>query len=100
MPSRRNGFCCWLGGSAPPQISYGLENGGMTLKPIEADIPMPADKQELHDLFAELVVCVICTRGRGGGGGGRGAVNGKEGGMGAVKIQPIFSYNISYAVMK
>ena len=57
MPSRRNGFCCWLGGTAPPQISYGVENDGMmTLKPIEADIPMPTDRQELNDLFAELVV--------------------------------------------
>ena len=55
MPAKK-GFCWCIGGSAPPEISYGLENGGMTLKPIEVDIPMPQDENELNAIFAELVV--------------------------------------------
>ena len=55
MPGK-SGFCWCLGGTAPPEISYGIENGGMTLKPIEVDIPMPQDDEELNAMFAELVV--------------------------------------------
>jgi hypothetical protein len=31
-------------------------NGGMTLKPIEVDLPMPEDEVELNAKFSELVV--------------------------------------------
>ena len=55
MPGK-TGFCWCFGGTAPPEISYGIENGGMTLKPIEVEIPMPQDEEELNSKFAELVV--------------------------------------------
>ena len=58
MPAKK-GFCWCLGATAPPEISYGMENGGMTLKPIEVDIPMPTDENELNTKFAELVVSAI-----------------------------------------
>ena len=58
MPAKK-GFCWCLGGTVPPEISYGLENGGMTLKPIEVEIPMPEDEKELNTKFAELVVSKI-----------------------------------------
>jgi hypothetical protein len=54
MPAKK-GFCWCLGGRQPPEISYNIENGGMTLKPIQVDIPMPSD-DELNAMFAELVV--------------------------------------------
>ena len=55
MPAKKR-FCLCLGGTAPPEISYGVENGGMTLKPVEVDLPMPQDEEELNSLFVELVV--------------------------------------------
>jgi len=58
MPAKK-GFCWCLGGTAPPEISYGLDNRGMTLKPIEADIPMPEGEGELDSRFSELVVSII-----------------------------------------
>jgi len=36
-------------------------NGGMTLKPIEVDLPMPEDEAELNAKFSELVVSVSCV---------------------------------------
>ena len=59
MPARR-GFCWCLGGSAPPEISYDRAvNGGMALKPIQLDLPMPEDEAELNATFSELVVSRI-----------------------------------------
>lgn len=55
MPAKK-GFCWCLGGTRHPEISYGIENGGMTLKPIEVDIPMPEDEMEINAKFSELVV--------------------------------------------
>ena len=55
MPAKK-GFCWCLGSRAPPEISYGVENGGMTVKPIEVDLPMPQDEEELNAVFSELVV--------------------------------------------
>lgn len=55
MPAKR-GLCWCFGGRAPPEISYGVENGGMTLKPMEVDLPMPQDEEELNAKFTELVV--------------------------------------------
>lgn len=56
MPARR-GFCWCIGGSTPPEISYDMAvNGGLTLKPIELDMPMPEDETELNAKFSELVV--------------------------------------------
>ncbi|KAK2166761.1 hypothetical protein NP493_1306g00020 [Ridgeia piscesae] len=54
MPAKK-GFCWCLGSRAPPEISYGVENGGMTIKPIEVDLPMPQDEGELNAIFTELV---------------------------------------------
>ena len=54
MPGNK-GICWCLGGTVPPKISYGMENGGMTLKPFEVDIPMPTDEAELDAKFTELV---------------------------------------------
>ena len=61
MPAKQ-GLCWCLGGrgGAPPEISYGLENGGMTLQPIPLDLPMPTDEDQLNATFAELVVSTIC----------------------------------------
>ena len=57
MPARR-AFCWCIGRSAPPEISYEISavNGGMTLKPIALDLPMPEDEVELNAKFTELVV--------------------------------------------
>ena len=55
MPAKK-GFCWCLGSRAPPEISYGVENGGMTVKPVEVDLPMPQDEEELDAIFSELVV--------------------------------------------
>ena len=57
MPSKK-GFCWCFGGRAPPEITYGIENGAMTLKQIEVDAPMPQDEEELNAMFAELVVSI------------------------------------------
>ena len=58
MPAKKR-FCLCLGGTAPPEISYNLDSDGMTLKPVEVDLPMPHDEEELNSLFVELVVCVM-----------------------------------------
>lgn len=58
MPAKK-GFCWCLGGTRHPEISYGIENGGMTLKPIEVDIPMPEDEMEINAKFSELVVNLV-----------------------------------------
>ena len=55
MPAKK-GFCWCLGSRVPPDISHGFENGAMTVKPIEADLPMPQSEEELDTLFSELVV--------------------------------------------
>ena len=58
MPSKK-GFCWCFGGRAPPEITYGIENGAMTIKQIEMDAPMPQDEEELNAMFAELVVSML-----------------------------------------
>ena len=58
MPSKK-GFCWCFGGRAPPEITYGIENGAMTIKQIEMDAPMPQDEEELNAMFAELVVSMF-----------------------------------------
>ena len=58
MPSKK-GFCWCFGGRAPPEITYGIENGAMTIKQIEMDAPMPQDEEELNAMFAELVVSIF-----------------------------------------
>ena len=57
MPGRRS-LCGCLGGKrrSTPQISYGVENGGLTLKPVEVQEPIPDDEDELNALFEQLVV--------------------------------------------
>ncbi len=57
MPGK-SGFCWCFRSHAPPEITYGIENGAMTLKQIEVDIPMPQDEQVLNAMFAELVVSI------------------------------------------
>ena len=67
MPGRRS-LCGCLGGKrrSTPQISYGVENGGLTLKPVEVQEPIPDDEDELNALFEQLVVSTrtSCTRAR------------------------------------
>lgn len=60
MPSKKGLCWCW-GGRAPPEITYGIENGAMTLKQIETDAPMPQDEHELNAMFAELVVSTVTS---------------------------------------
>ena len=62
MPAKR-GLCGCLGSKAPPEISYGEDNNGMTLKPIDLDLPMPHDEDELNAKFAELVVSTFHSDG-------------------------------------
>ncbi|ESO96460.1 hypothetical protein LOTGIDRAFT_159871 [Lottia gigantea] len=53
MPAK-NGFCWCLGGTRPPEIKHSMDTEG-TLKPMEVDIPMPTDEEELNAKFQELV---------------------------------------------
>ena len=45
-----------LWGLAGGRYRYGVENGGLTLKPIEVQQPIPQDEAELNAKFEELVV--------------------------------------------
>ncbi|XP_074640649.1 disheveled-associated activator of morphogenesis 1-like [Tubulanus polymorphus] len=42
-------------GSKTPEITLGVENGGLTLQPMALEIPMPSDLEEVNSKFAELV---------------------------------------------